>query len=110
MNGHGAQSLGRKIEDVVGHTLSELTYPDRKSSIAPYLNTLVSHGEAQGLMHFQHGNGEERVLAYRNRLVEPGDNAPYVLGFAVDITEQVRAEEQLRALSRQSNSGFGSRG
>ena len=104
INEHGAQSLGRRVEDVVGHTISELTSPDRKPLVARYLETLLSTGEAQGLMHFQHANGEERVLAYRNRLVDPVGSAPYVLGFAVDITEQVRAEDQLRALSRQSNS------
>ena len=44
------------------------------------------------------------MIAYRNRLVEPTDGARYVLGFGVDITEQIRAEEQLRSLIRQSNS------
>ena len=104
INGHGAQNLGRKVEEVVGHTLAELTSPDRRHLLAAYLESLVTHGEAQGLMHLQHSNGEDRVLAYRNRLVELKEGASYVLGFAVDITEQVRAEEQLRTLSRQSNS------
>ncbi len=104
INSHGAQGLGRNVEDVVGHSLFELLYPDHRHLLAPYLDTLTSRGEAQGLMHLQHTNGEERVLAYRNRLVEPNEAAPYVLGFAVDITEQIRAEDQLRTLSRQSNS------
>jgi two-component system, OmpR family, sensor histidine kinase VicK len=104
INQHGAQSFGRKVEDVVGRYLSQFLYPERQHLLAPYFEALLFKGEAQGLMHLEHSNGEERVLAYRNRLVEPADGPRYVLAFAVDITEQVRAQDQLRALSRQSNS------
>ena len=104
INQHGAQSFGREVDDVVGHQLTEFVYPERQHLLAPYFQALLSTGEAQGLMHLQHLSGEERVLAYRNRLVEPSQGSPYVLGFAVDITEQVRAEQQLRAVVRQSNS------
>ena len=104
INEHGAQSFGRKIAEVVGHTLPEFIFPERHHFLQPYFTALLSAGEAQGLMHLRHLNGEERVLAYRNRLVEPTDGPRYVLAFAVDITEQVRAEEQLHALIRQSNS------
>ena len=61
-------------------------------------------GEAQGLLHLCHINGETRVIAYRNKLIAIPGRDPYVLGFGVDITEQVRAEGRLRALTRQSNS------
>ena len=104
INEHGAQSFGRQVSAVVGHALSEFIHPERQQFLRSYFSTLLSTGEAQGLMHLQHRNGEERVLAYRNRLVEPSDGPRYVLGFAVDITDQVRAEEQLHALIRQSNS------
>jgi len=104
INEHGAQSFGRSVEDVIGHRLQEFIYPHRGHLLAPYFEALLSAGEAQGLMHLAHKNGDERVLAYRNRLVEPGDGPAYVLAFAVDITDQIRAEEQLRAVIRQSNS------
>ena len=104
INEHGAQGLGRQITEVIGHGLEQFIYPDRQQFLQPYFAALLTVGEAQGLMHLQHKSGEERVLAYRNRLVEPSDGPRYVLAFAVDITEQVRAEEQLHALIRQSNS------
>ena len=104
INEHGAESFGRRVGDVIGHALAEFVYPDHQRFLQPYFAALLSTGEAQGLMHLRHLNGEERVLAYRNRLVEPTDKPRYVLGFAVDITEQVRAEDQLRSLMRQSNS------
>ncbi|SEG54576.1 PAS domain S-box-containing protein [Bryocella elongata] len=104
INQYGAQGIGRRVEDVVGHPLTSFLYPNRHTTLEPYVQQLLRTGEAQGLFHLQHLNGEERVIAYRNRLVEPRDGAPYVLAFGVDITEQIRAEEQLRALIRQSNS------
>ena len=105
INEHGAQGIGREIKDVIGHSLSEFVFPERQHRIQPYFNDLLTSGEAQGLLHLRHHpSGEERVFAFRNRLVEPVGKSRYVLAFAIDVTEQIRAEEQLRALIRQSNS------
>ncbi len=104
INQHGAQSFGHRVEDVVGHLLTQFILPTRQHLLRPYFEALLATGEAQGLMHLAHTSGEERVLAYRNRLVEPIQGTRYVLAFAVDITDQIRAEEQLRAVVRQSNS------
>ena len=104
INEHGAQSFGREVPDVVGHILAEFIDPERQHFLESYFAALLSVGEAQGLMHLRRRNGEERVLAYRNRLVEPTSGPRSVLAFAVDITDQVRAEEQLHSLVRQSNS------
>ncbi len=104
INEHGAHIFGRAVAEVVGHNLAEFILPERQRWIEPYFTALLAAGEAQGLLPLQHRNGQERVLAYRNRLIESVDGPRYVLAFAVDITEQVRAEDQLRALIRQSNS------
>jgi two-component system sensor histidine kinase VicK len=105
INEHGAQGIGRNVDDVIGHSLEEFVFPDRHQDIKPYFNDLLTTGEAQGLLRLQHHpSGEERVFAYRNRLVEPVGKPRYVLAFGIDVTEQIRAEEQLRALIRQSNS------
>ncbi len=104
INEYGAQGVGRPAREVVGRNLAEFIDPDRRSMMGPYLRDLAMTGEAQGLLHFRRSNGEERVFVFRNRLVEPIDGPEYVLAFGVDISEQVRAEEQLRSLIRQSNS------
>ncbi|HEY4355498.1 MAG TPA: PAS domain S-box protein [Acidobacteriaceae bacterium] len=104
INEYGAHGIGRAVEQVVGRPLSDLFPADRIDDLTPYLQMLQLQGEAQGLFHLRHTSGEERVLAYRNRVVEPVDGDRYVLAFAVDVTEQIRIEEQLRALIRQSNS------
>ena len=104
VNTHGAQSIGLSREEMVGHGLSEYMPEHRKPTFDKYLADIVRKGELQGMLYLLHANGEERVIAYRNKLIEIPGRDPYVLGFGVDITEQVRAEEQLRTLSRQSNS------
>jgi PAS domain S-box-containing protein len=104
INEHGAQGIGRSVDEVVGRSFHDFLTPEHHNNLETYFDTLLQTGEAQGLLHLQHTNGEERVFAYRNRLVEPLDGPRYVLAFGVDITEQIRAEEQLRSLIRQSNS------
>ena len=104
VNAHGAQSIGRTREEMVGHPLAEFMPEERHAGFERYLREIVEKGEVQGLLYLRHVDGEVRVIAYRNKLIEIPSREPYVLGFGVDISEQVRAEGQLRSLSRQSNS------
>ena len=104
INHHGAETLGRTLDEMVGHNLSEFIMPDRKAAMPAYLKRIADTGEAQGLLHLEHADGELRVVAYRNKLIVVPGRAPYVLGFGVDISEQVRAEGRLRTLTRQSDS------
>lgn len=104
VNAHGAQSIGRTRDEMVGHALSEFIPENRQAGFAQYLSDILEKGEVQGLLYLRHTNGDVRVIAYRNRLIEIPGRDPYVLGFGVDTSEQVRAEDKLRALSRQSNS------
>jgi two-component system sensor histidine kinase VicK len=104
INAYGAESLGRTLDDMVGHSLAEFIPADRRRGVPIYLRKVAATGEAQGLLHLEHADGEVRVIAYRNKLIEEPDRAPYVLGIGVDISEQVRVEGRLRTLTRQSDS------
>ena len=104
INTHGAETIGRTVEAMNGHNLVEFIAPDRRASLPAYLKKIGETGEAQGLLHLSHADGEVRVVAYRNKLIVVPGRAPYVLGFGVDISEQVRAEGRLRTLTRQSDS------
>ena len=60
---------------------------------------------------FRDGPAEKRRMCrprdkvvFRNKLVELPGREPHILAFGVDITEQVRAEDKIRALIHQSNS------
>ena len=102
INTHGAQTLGRQLDDILGHSLEQFIPEDRRASLIPYLQKIAETGEAQGLLHLLHTDGDIRVIAYRNKLIDAPGRERYVLGFGVDITEQVRAEGRLRTLTRQA--------
>jgi two-component system, OmpR family, sensor histidine kinase VicK len=104
INSHGAETIGRTVEAMLNHSLSEFIPEDRRASMQTYLKKIGETGEAQGLLHLSHADGEIRVIAYRNKLIDVPGRTPYVLGFGVDISEQVRAEGRLRTLTRQSDS------
>jgi two-component system sensor histidine kinase VicK len=104
INTHGAEMIGRTVEEVVGRNLADLLVPEKRDTLPAYLKKIAEFGEAQGMFHLLHANGDDRALAYRNKLIVVPGRAPYVLGFGVDISEQVRAEDRVRTLTRQSDS------
>jgi PAS domain S-box-containing protein len=104
INTHGAEMIGRTVEEMTGRNLAEFIAPEKKAELPAYLKEIGETGEAQGLLHLSHGDGEVRIVAYRNKLIVVPGRAPYVLGFGVDISEQVRAEGKVRTLTRQSDS------
>ncbi len=104
INGHGASSIGRSTEQLVGHSLLDFIPRERHRNLGTYLKRIIATGEAQGLLHLEHTDGNIRVVAYRNKLIAVPDHKPYVLGFAVDITDQTRMEGRIRTLTRQSDS------
>lgn len=104
LNAHGAATVGRSVEDMVGRPLETFVPPKRRNAMSEYLKIVASVGESQGMLHLLHSDGDVRVVAYRSKLITDSEVEPYVLGFGVDITEQVKVEKKLRTLTRQSNS------
>ena len=104
VNSHGAQTIGRDHDEVVGHRFSEFMPDYHHQQFDQYLYNIALSGEVQGLLHLCHVNGGVRVIAFRNKLIRSSNRDPYVLAFGIDITEQIHAEDKLRALMRQSNS------
>ncbi len=104
INTHGAETIGRSVEEMIGNNLVEFIAPEKRAALPAYLKKIGETGEAQGMLHLSHADGEVRAVAYRNKLIVVPGRAPYVLGFGVDISEQVRAEGRLRTLTRQSDS------
>ena len=104
ININGAESLGRTFDEMVGHPLAEFVQLEHRRGVSSYLRQVTETGEAQGLLHLVHADGSIRIIAYRNKLIDVPDRAPYILGIGVDISEQIRVEGRLRTLTRQSDS------
>jgi PAS domain S-box-containing protein len=99
VNPAAAQSLGYTPIEMVGKNLREYVAPALHQSFANYLKWIESEPTVSGLLNLQNKQGEERIWMYRNtRIQEPGA-APYVLGYAQDVTDSKHAEEKLRTLS-----------
>ncbi len=103
INSYGAESLGYTVDGMVGRRLEDFVAPSQRGALADYFDRLNRTQEAQGTFHLSHRDGSERVLAYRNRVLQSKAGELYALCFAVDITEKVRAEEKLSTLTQQSN-------
>ena len=104
VNQHSANSLGYRVDEMVGQNLRSFMPEEVVEDFSRYLLAIRRSGESLGRMHVCHRDGDVRVVVYRNKLIDVAGREPYVLGFGVDISEQVRAEEKLRALINQSNS------
>lgn len=104
INTYGAESLGYTVDEMLELPLTHFMLREQATAFAGYLETLTSAGEAQGTFELCHRDGEIHVVAYRNKLIPSATGEQYALCFGVDITEKVRAEERLSALTRQSNS------
>jgi PAS domain S-box-containing protein len=104
INTYGAENLGYTADDMLNRRLSHFIPQAAQQSFEQYLAVLQASGEAQGTFELCHRDGTSHVVAYRNRLIEASTREQYALCFGVDITEKVRAEERLSALTLQSNS------
>ena len=99
VNPAAAQALGQPSEALVGRLLQDFQPRAGRELFAAYLDRVQSHGEDQGVFLVRSGEGDHRHWRYSSRLSEPKDGRAYVVGNAVDVTDQVH---HTRALHEQS--------
>ena len=99
VNPAAAQALGRASSDLVGKLLQEFQPRAGRDAFDDYLERVRTRGEDQGVFLVRSGEGDHRHWRYSSRLSEPKDGRAYVVGNAVDVTDQV---QQTRALHEQS--------
>ena len=98
VNRAAASALGYEPHEGIGKKLSLFLAPSMRPLFEMYLERIRSQTTDSGLMRVITKHGQERVWAYHNiRYEEPGQ-APYVLGHAQDVTEQVQREEELEQI------------
>src|SRR5690606_35043586 len=86
-------------ERMAGRDIRELLPEDGREAFALYLERVRERGEASGVLRVRRSDGTERVWRYGNRLSRPGAGKAYVVGHAVDVTDQVEQAEELRERS-----------
>ncbi|RME88104.1 MAG: PAS domain S-box protein, partial [Anaerolineae bacterium] len=107
VNRAGVQIMGyNSAEELIGRNIRDFLSPDVRHLFDDYLQTIRRKGSASGLMRVRTANGEERIWEYHNTLRTEGVEQPVVRGLAYDITDRVRAEQQLRESEAQYRSLF----
>lgn len=96
MNPAAALALGYAPDKVAGKTFSEFLPPSVRSQFPEYLRRVRDAGEDSGQTLVLTRNRMKRVWFYRNLLVREQGVPPYVVGHAMDITDQKKTEHELQ--------------
>src|SRR5205085_4626750 len=96
VNQTAARAFGVKPERLIGQDIREGLLPEYRAEFDNYLAEIQQTGGAHGLMAIRTKAGEKRIWEYTNTLRTEGVAAPIVRGLAHDVTEQKRAETELR--------------
>jgi diguanylate cyclase (GGDEF)-like protein/PAS domain S-box-containing protein len=96
VNPAAARALRMNVEECLGRNISEVLAPAARPSFDIYLEDIERNQVARGNMQVVDRAGEKHTWTYTNRLINNEAGAPYVLGHAQDVTEQMRMEQALR--------------
>jgi PAS domain S-box-containing protein len=102
INDAGAASLGYSVEEVTHKNLLDIVPAETKDLTQDYLNEIERAGFSKGLMKIIHKSGALKTWMYNNVLSEQLDGSKFVIGTAVDITDRIQLEKELK----ESNSRF----
>ncbi|RYY34538.1 MAG: PAS domain-containing sensor histidine kinase [Sphingobacteriaceae bacterium] len=100
------RSVNPAISSTLGYTEAEVTNNnlrnivpvyDRNKIQREYLDKVRTQGTVNGISRVVHKTGQVLYLHYQGHLAGDDSNAPYVIGFAQDITDRIKIEKELRA-------------
>jgi PAS domain S-box-containing protein len=100
INPAGAATVGYTVEELNGTSLYNLIPPGTEPLLNAYLEEIKRTGKAKGLMKVVHKNGSFRTWMFNN-IISEGVSGKYVTGTAVDITERVLLEKELKESNKQ---------
>lgn len=91
-----AEALGQREDQLIGQSLANFIGATDQTAFQEYLGQVRQQGHAEGLLRIRHRRGGERSWRYQARLNPQVPEHPYVIGHAVDVTDQVEQTEALR--------------
>ncbi len=101
LNPFTAETLGYRVEDLTGRSVSDLLDAGGAITFQDCLRTLATREEWQGAIPVRRSDGIYRRIAFRSRRMDLHDERPFILIHGVDVTEQHEAEEALHLATRQ---------
>lgn len=90
--------LGYSETEVIGKNLKDFLLPeDRKSFDGMYITSIHTHNKVKGLFRALHKSGRKIYLLFQNyKVAESTDSEAYIIAFAQDVTDRIKAEKQLK--------------
>jgi PAS domain S-box-containing protein len=101
LNAFTAETLGYRIEDLMGRHVAELLDPAGAATFQECLRTLRNNEEWQGALPVRRSDGIYRRIACRSRRMKLMGDLHFILIHGIDVTEQHEAEEALHLAMRQ---------
>jgi len=92
-------TTGYERSEIEGRELSEFLPESERSGIAEFLREIEHRGLSHGLLPIVAKDGRVLAWRYQSILVTEAGREPYVIGHAVDVTELVEAQRELKSLS-----------
>ncbi len=99
INPAGAATVGYTVEELCNKSLFDLMPPTAKPLLKAYLYEIKKSGSSKGLMNVMHKNGSIKTWMYNN-IISEDVSGKYVTGTAVDITERILLEKELKESNR----------
>ncbi|MGA2168832.1 MAG: PAS domain S-box protein [Terracidiphilus sp.] len=101
LNAYTAETLGYRVEDLSGRSLTSFLDPAGEATFKDCLRTLETKDEWQGALPLRRSDGVYRRIAFRSRRLELPGERPFVLNHGIDVTEQHEAEQALHMATHQ---------
>lgn len=98
VNPSSCASLGYSEEELIGQPIEKFVWPDRKNLVAAYLEELKNNDMASGYIKFSTKQGKPVIWSFTNRVMRDAGMAPYVIGYAQDVTEKLALEKEKEKL------------
>jgi PAS domain S-box-containing protein len=92
-----SNTYGYNDEEFIGHSIADfMLEEDRHLFFESYLIKIKKEKKLSGIFRIVNKNGDITFTLFNNFLKEEIGKEPYVIGFAVDITNRIKAEEELK--------------
>ena len=102
INRGAAQTLGYTPEELIGRPISDFMLPKYcKEFFDEYLPEVKKKGFSNGVTEYVAKDGKSHYIEYRNVLVKPEGQEPYVSGIGRDITDRILSRREVHQLEQQ---------
>lgn len=102
INHASALSIGYSVEEACTKNFFNIVPPHTKPFVQLFLDELEQKGASKGMMKITHKNGTVKTWMYDSIVIIQSDGSKIVLGTAVDMTERLLLEKELK----ESNNRF----